>query len=62
MIAGESCVAKKYYHVSPLFVVGEISEKLVNHWYVDHLDALGLLSNFQCVPGLRIVQQIVLQL
>lgn len=55
-------MAKKYYHVSLLFAVGEISEKFVNHWYVDHLDALGLLSNFQCVSGLRIPQQIVLQL
>ena len=44
---GKKSTAKKYHHVSLLFVVGKIFEKLENNRIVDHLDKSRIFSDFQ---------------
>ena len=43
---GERSTAKNYHHVSLLFVVSKILERLVNNRIVDHLEKCGLFSDF----------------
>ena len=43
----ERSTTKNYHPVSLLFVVNEVSEKLVNNRLVDHLEICGLFLNFQ---------------
>ena len=44
---GEISTTKKYHPVSPLSVVSEVFEKLVNNRLVNHLEKCGLFSDFQ---------------
>ena len=44
---GEGSTAKNYLPVSLLSVVSKVFEKLVNNRIVDHLEKLGLFSDFQ---------------
>ena len=44
---GESSTTKNYHTVSLLFVVNEVSEKLVSNRLVNHLEICGLFLNFQ---------------
>ena len=44
---GEGSIAKNYLPVSLLSVVSKVFEKLVNNRIVDHLEKLGLFSDFQ---------------
>ena len=44
---GERSTTKNYHTVSLLFVVNEVSEKLVSNRLVNHLEICGLFLNFQ---------------
>ena len=46
-IVWERSIAKNYDHVSVLFVVSKVLEKLVNNIIVNHLEKCSLFSDFQ---------------
>ena len=55
---GERSTAKNYHHVSLLFVVSKVFEKLLNNRIVDYLESCGLCSDFQY--GLGLVDQLLI--
>ena len=42
---GEKSTAKNYHHVSLLFVVSKVFEKVLNSRVADHLEKCGLFSD-----------------